>query len=65
MSQAAIRLDDKDLGNVLCQALKAELVKTIRDIIQLNPLYKENVAQIMQSGQRVSDNPAYLSDLGE
>jgi len=46
------------------QALTAELVKTIRDIITLNPLYKESVAQLMQSGQRAIDNPAYLSDLG-
>ncbi|XP_067947023.1 lon protease homolog, mitochondrial-like [Watersipora subatra] len=46
------------------KALTAELVKTIRDIITLNPLYKESVAQLMQSGQRAIDNPAYLSDLG-
>lgn len=46
------------------QALTAELVKTIRDIITLNPLYRESVAQLMQSGHRAVDNPAYLSDLG-
>jgi len=47
------------------QATTAELVKTIRDIITLNPLYRESVAQLMQSGYRAVDNPAYLSDLGE
>nr|XP_002131849.1 lon protease homolog, mitochondrial isoform X2 [Ciona intestinalis] len=46
------------------KALTAEVVKTIRDIISLNPLYRESVAQIIQAGQRVMDNPVYLSDMG-
>ena len=46
------------------KALTAEVVKTIRDIINLNPLYRETVAQMVQSGHRVIDNPVYLSDLG-
>nr|XP_054756438.1 lon protease homolog, mitochondrial-like [Lytechinus pictus] len=46
------------------KALTAEVVKTIRDIIALNPLYRESVAQMIQAGQRVIDNPVYLSDLG-
>uniref|UniRef100_A0A3P9ITX6 Lon protease homolog, mitochondrial n=1 Tax=Oryzias latipes TaxID=8090 RepID=A0A3P9ITX6_ORYLA len=46
------------------QALTAEIVKTIRDIIALNPLYRESVLQMMQAGQRVVDNPIYLSDMG-
>ncbi|XP_064620790.1 lon protease homolog, mitochondrial-like isoform X2 [Lineus longissimus] len=46
------------------KALTAEVVKTIRDIIALNPLYRESVAQMIQGGQRVIDNPVYLSDLG-
>ncbi|XP_071964828.1 lon protease homolog, mitochondrial-like [Antedon mediterranea] len=46
------------------KALTAEVVKTIRDIISLNPLYRESVAQMIQAGQRVIDNPIYLSDLG-
>ncbi|XP_039273310.2 lon protease homolog, mitochondrial-like [Styela clava] len=46
------------------KALTAEVVKTIRDIIALNPLYRESVAQIIQAGQRVVDNPVYLSDMG-
>nr|CAB3263468.1 lon protease homolog, mitochondrial [Phallusia mammillata] len=46
------------------KALTAEVVKTIRDIIALNPLYRESVAQIIQAGQRVMDNPVYLSDMG-
>uniref|UniRef100_A0A671MW41 endopeptidase La n=1 Tax=Sinocyclocheilus anshuiensis TaxID=1608454 RepID=A0A671MW41_9TELE len=45
-------------------ALTAEIVKTIRDIIALNPLYRESVLQMMQAGQRVVDNPIYLSDMG-
>lgn len=46
------------------KALSQEVVKTIRDIISLNPLYRESVQQMIQSGQRVVDNPVYLSDLG-
>jgi len=46
------------------KALTAEVVKTIRDIISLNPLYRESVAQIVQAGQRVMDNPEYLADMG-
>lgn len=46
------------------KALTAEVVKTIRDIIAMNPLYRESVAQMIQAGQRVIDNPVYLSDLG-
>lgn len=39
-------------------------MKTVRDIIALNPLYRESVQQMIQAGQRVVDNPVYLSDLG-
>ncbi|CAH8659068.1 unnamed protein product [Dicrocoelium dendriticum] len=46
------------------KALSAEIVKTIRDIIHLNPVYRENVLAMLQAGQRVADNPVYLSDLG-
>ena len=46
------------------KALSAEIVKTIRDIINLNPIYRENVLAMLQVGQRVIDNPVYLSDLG-
>lgn len=46
------------------KALTAEVVKTIRDIISMNPLYRESLMQMIQSGQRVTDNPIYLADLG-
>ncbi|XP_064608395.1 lon protease homolog, mitochondrial-like [Liolophura sinensis] len=46
------------------KALTSEVVKTIRDIIAMNPLYRESLAQIIQAGQRVIDNPVYLCDLG-
>lgn len=49
----------------LCvQALTQEVLKTIRDIISMNPLYRESLQQMLHSGQRVADNPVYLSDLG-
>ncbi|XP_055351154.1 lon protease homolog, mitochondrial-like [Paramacrobiotus metropolitanus] len=46
------------------KALTAEVVKTIRDIISMNPLYRESLMQMIQAGQRVTDNPVYLADLG-
>nr|KAG5697346.1 hypothetical protein BaRGS_004072 [Batillaria attramentaria] len=51
-------------SNAEVKALTSEVVKTIRDIIAMNPLYRENLAQIIQAGQRVIDNPVYISDLG-
>ncbi|KAL7631003.1 UNVERIFIED_CONTAM: hypothetical protein RMT77_018706 [Armadillidium vulgare] len=45
------------------KALTQEIIKTIRDIIALNPLYRESVAQLLQQGERVIDNPVYLADL--
>ncbi|VDP15248.1 unnamed protein product [Echinostoma caproni] len=45
------------------KALSAEIVKTIRDIINLNPVYRESVLAMLQAGQCVADNPVYLSDL--
>lgn len=46
------------------KALTQEIIKTIRDIIQLNPLYRESLQQMLQVNFRVVDNPVYLSDLG-
>lgn len=46
------------------KALTQEVIKTIRDIISLNPLYRETLQQMMHQGQKVIDNPVYLSDLG-
>ncbi|XP_077299700.1 lon protease homolog, mitochondrial isoform X2 [Arctopsyche grandis] len=46
------------------KALTQEIIKTIRDIISLNPLYRESLQQMLHQGQRVVDNPVYLSDLG-
>ncbi|XP_063244437.1 lon protease homolog, mitochondrial-like isoform X2 [Bacillus rossius redtenbacheri] len=46
------------------KALTQELIKTIRDIISMNPLYRESLQQMLSQGQRVVDNPVYLSDLG-
>ena len=47
------------------QALTAEVIKTIRDIISLNPLYKEFLAQLVEGGKRVADNPVHLADFGK
>lgn len=72
--------DKADIGNVLMvqvenmvpekytmteelKKLTQEIGKIIREIIELNPLYRYTLAQMLQ-GQRVVDNPDYLSDLG-
>ena len=41
------------------------MIKTIRDIISLNPLYKEFLAQLIEGGKRVADNPVHLADFGK
>lgn len=40
-----------------------EIGQIIREIIELNPLYRYSLSAMLQ-GQRVVDNPEYLSDLG-
>ena len=39
-------------------------MRTIRDIIQLNPLYRESVQSVIVHGERVVEDPVYLCDLG-
>ncbi|XP_023224137.1 lon protease homolog, mitochondrial-like [Centruroides sculpturatus] len=51
--------------NEKVKAFTQEIVKTIRDIISMNPLYRESIQLMIQAGQRVVDNPVYLSDLGK
>ncbi|XP_062715376.1 lon protease homolog, mitochondrial isoform X1 [Aedes albopictus] len=46
------------------KALTQEVIKTIRDIITMNPLYRESLQQMLNQNQRVVDNPVYLCDLG-
>ncbi|XP_055619677.1 lon protease homolog, mitochondrial isoform X2 [Toxorhynchites rutilus septentrionalis] len=46
------------------KALTQEVIKTIRDIITMNPLYRESLQQMLSQNQRVVDNPVYLCDLG-
>lgn len=46
------------------KALAAEVVKTIKDIISLNPLFKESMAQLIEAGKREVENPAHLADFG-
>ena len=46
------------------KAVAAEAIKTIRDIIALNQLYKESLAQLIEAGKKVVDNPTYLADFG-
>ena len=45
--------------------------RKVNDIIEyclfkrFSAYFRENLAQIIQAGQRVLDNPVYISDLGE
>ncbi|XP_069360316.1 lon protease homolog, mitochondrial [Maniola hyperantus] len=55
---------EKFQHNEEVKALTQEVIKTIRDIINMNPLYRESLHHMLAQGQRVVDNPVYLSDLG-
>ena len=55
---------DEFIENQEIKALTQEIVKTIRDIISMNSLYREPILQLMHSGQKIVDNPVFLSDLG-
>ncbi|XP_068622483.1 lon protease homolog, mitochondrial isoform X2 [Battus philenor] len=57
-------MHDKFQQNEEVKALTQEVIKTIRDIINMNPLYRESLHHMLAQGQRVVDNPVYLSDLG-
>ncbi|XP_002136871.2 lon protease homolog, mitochondrial-like [Drosophila pseudoobscura] len=46
------------------KALTQEIIKTLRDIITMSPLYRESLHQMLHQNQRVVDNPIYLCDLG-
>lgn len=46
------------------KAITAELIKTIRDIVALNPLYRESLAQVMDVGFKMIDSPVHLADFG-
>lgn len=57
-------LDGKYTQDQELKATSAEVIKTIRDIIGLNPLYKESLSQLIEAGKRVVDNPTHLADFG-
>lgn len=46
------------------KAVIQECIQTIRDITNLNPLYKESIAQLLNTGVKLVDNPIYMADLG-
>lgn len=64
MVQVENVVHDKFVMNEEVKALTQEIIKTIRDILALNPLYRESIQQMLHQGQRVVDNPVYLADLG-
>lgn len=64
MAKVENMVHEKFQQNEEVKALTQEVIKTIRDIINLNPLYRESLHHMLAQGQRVVDNPVYLSDLG-
>lgn len=46
------------------KAVIQECIQTIRDITTLNPLYKESIAQLLNTGVKFVDNPIYMADFG-
>eukprot|EP00111_Clytia_hemisphaerica_P002961 TCONS_00008413-protein len=57
-------VDEKYQQDQELKAASAEVIKTIRDIIAMNPLYKESLSQLIEAGKRVVDNPTHLADFG-
>lgn len=51
-------------GTEELKAVIQECIQTIRDITTLNPLYKESIAQLLNTGVKLVDNPIYMADLG-
>ena len=45
------------------KALSAEIIKTIRDIMGLNQLYRESLSHLLDSGKKDISAPAALADL--
>lgn len=46
------------------KALTQEVIKTLREIITSNALYRDNLQNMISQNQRVVNNPSYLCDLG-
>lgn len=46
------------------KVLTQEVIATLRDIISMNPLYRDNLQSMITQTQGVIDNPSYLCDLG-
>ncbi|KAG4078424.1 hypothetical protein HA402_013135 [Bradysia odoriphaga] len=46
------------------KALTQEVIKTLREIVTSNTLYRENLQHMISQNQRVVNNPGYLCDLG-
>ncbi|BFF97146.1 lon protease homolog mitochondrial [Drosophila madeirensis] len=57
VKQSAFKFTDE------VKALIQEIIKTLRDIITMNPLFRESLHQILHQNQRVVENPIYLCDL--
>ncbi|ESO87544.1 hypothetical protein LOTGIDRAFT_127560 [Lottia gigantea] len=54
---------DEYIKNDEIKAMTSEMVQTIRDIIALNPIYREMLHHVLHAGQKVSDDAIYMSDL--
>ncbi|KAJ6635515.1 Lon protease like, mitochondrial [Pseudolycoriella hygida] len=46
------------------KALTQEVIKTLREIVSLNSLYRENLQHMIRHNFRVVSDPVYLCDLG-
>eukprot|EP00045_Choanoeca_perplexa_P013141 m.147135 g.147135 ORF g.147135 m.147135 type:complete len:965 (-) comp16252_c0_seq1:125-3019(-) len=44
------------------KALSHEVVASVRDVVALNPMYRENMNRVSELGQRNLDNPVHLCD---
>lgn len=46
------------------KALTQEVIKTLRDVVSMNSLYRDNLQHMIHQNQRVVNNPSYLCALG-
>lgn len=46
------------------KALTQEMIKTLRELITMNQLYRDNLQHLLHQNQRIVNDPIYLCDLG-
>lgn len=64
MVQVENVLHDKFVVTDEAKATAQEIITTIREIMGVNPLYRDSVNLILNQAQYIANNPVYLADFG-